>query len=193
MKTCSKCNLNLPEEQFSKAGHAKDGLQLQCKNCDKVRRTAHKEKIASYEKDFRSAHKKELTVYNKNYYKQRRQIDLQFRIAGNLRAGLRRRLKFKSTTKSSSAVETLGCTIEELRKHLESKFHPNPKTGEVMSWDNYGFYGWHIDHIKPLVSFKLTDPKELKDACHYTNLQPLWAEDNLKKHDKWETNPKNDV
>ncbi|KKL15741.1 hypothetical protein LCGC14_2502560 [marine sediment metagenome] len=51
----------------------------------------------------------------------------------------------------------------------------------MMSWENYGFYGWHIDHIKPLCLFNLSDEKQFNKACHYTNLQPLWAEENLKK------------
>lgn len=69
----------------------------------------------------------------------------------------------------------MGCTVEELKKYLESKWQ------EGMSWDNYGFHGWHIDHIKPLASFNLTDRDELLKACHYTNLQPLWCKDNMKK------------
>jgi desulfoferrodoxin (superoxide reductase-like protein) len=53
-----------------------------------------------------------------------------------------------------------------------------------MTWDNWTTDGWHIDHIKPLASFDLTDRKQLLEACHYTNLQPLWAKDNLIKSDK---------
>jgi len=53
-----------------------------------------------------------------------------------------------------------------------------------MTWDNWTLDGWHIDHIKPLASFDLTDRKQLLEACHYTNLQPLWAKDNLTKNDK---------
>jgi hypothetical protein len=53
-----------------------------------------------------------------------------------------------------------------------------------MSWENYGLKGWHIDHIKPLEKFNLLDLEQLKRACHYTNLQPLWAEDNLSKGSK---------
>jgi hypothetical protein len=53
-----------------------------------------------------------------------------------------------------------------------------------MTWDNWAKHGWHIDHIRPLVSFDLTDESQLKEAMHYTNLQPLWAEDNHRKHAK---------
>ena len=55
-----------------------------------------------------------------------------------------------------------------------------------MSWDNWALDGWHIDHIKPLSSFNLENREELKKACHYTNLQPMWAEDNLRKGSKYE-------
>jgi len=95
------------------------------------------------------------------------------RLANTLRSRLSKAIKFKN--KSSSAVKDLGCSIEELKKYLESKFQPG------MTWENYGVYGWHIDHIIPLASFNLSIPDEFKKACHYTNLQPLWAKDNLKK------------
>jgi len=84
--------------------------------------------------------------------------------------------------KNGSAVTDLGCSIDELKMHLESKFQYG------MNWDNWSFEGWHIDHIVPLASFDLTDRKQLLLACHYTNLQPLWAIDNLSKGDRTESN-----
>ena len=74
---------------------------------------------------------------------------------------------------SCSAVRDLGCAVEELKKHLESKFQPG------MTWKNQGL--WHIDHVRPLASFDLTERAQFLQACHYTNLQPLWAAENLKK------------
>ena len=70
----------------------------------------------------------------------------------------------------------LGCTIEEMRTFLEAEFE------EGMTWDNYG--EWHVDHIRPCASFNLEDPEEQKKCFHWTNLQPLWAADNLAKGDR---------
>jgi hypothetical protein len=79
--------------------------------------------------------------------------------------------------KCASTMELVGCTIEELREHLEAQFGPG------MTWKNRG--EWHIDHIRPCVSFDLSDPAQQRECFHYTNLQPLWAHDNLVKHTKW--------
>ena len=87
-------------------------------------------------------------------------------------------MALKGNYKNGSAVKDLGCSIDELKTYLESKFQLG------MTWDNWSKDGWHIDHIKPLSSFDLTDKKQLLEACHYTNLQPLWATDNLSKGDK---------
>lgn len=118
----------------------------------------------------------------KNWSKQRYNTNPTYRLSVNLRNRLYEALK--NNIKTGSAVKDLGCSIEELKKHLEDKFYFNSETREIMSWDNYG--SWHIDHIRPLASFNLSDPEELKKACHYSNLQPLWAKDNLEKKDKRE-------
>lgn len=103
--------------------------------------------------------------------KARRKVDPQFRIACNLRTRMAKVLK--RGTKSGSAIHDLGCTLNELRVHLEFFWEHG------MSWENYG--RWHIDHVKPLAAFDLTDREQFLQAVHYTNLQPLWAEDNIAK------------
>lgn len=84
----------------------------------------------------------------------------------------------RSNHKTGSAVSDLGCSIDECKIYIESLWLPG------MSWENWARDGWHIDHIIPLISFNLEDPEQVKKACHYTNLQPLWARDNILKRDK---------
>lgn len=87
-------------------------------------------------------------------------------------------IALKRNYKSGRTLELLGCSILECRQHLEKQFKPG------MTWENRGQHGWHIDHKRPCASFDLTDPKQQKQCFHYTNLQPLWAKDNLSKGDK---------
>lgn len=97
----------------------------------------------------------------------------QIRMAKALRTRLLMALRKRYRT--GSAVDLLGCSMEEAVAHIERQFLPG------MSWGNHTRHGWHIDHIVPLSSFDLTDPAQLAQACHYTNLRPLWAKDNLSK------------
>ena len=114
--------------------------------------------------------------YAVDYKKQKRESDPVFRMMENIRRRIQ--LAYKNHYKSKSTMELLGCTGEELAQHLEKQFQ------EGMTHENHG--EWHIDHIKPIASFDLSNPKEAEECFHYTNLQPLWAEDNLKKGSKEE-------
>ena len=135
-----------------------------CKSCNIKSRTERKRKT----KHLRSAKEKEL-----------RKTNPQFRLDSNLRRRINHALK--QTSKSQSALVLLGCTVEYLKRHLESLFK------EGMNWDNYGLRGWHIDHIKPCSAFDLTDIEQQKQCFNYKNLQPLWCTENLKKGTKYAT------
>jgi len=113
---------------------------------------------------------------NPEYFTNWRNAKLERKIAHALRVRLRRAVK------AGSAVKNLGCTVSEFLTYLENKFVPG------MTWENYG--RWHIDHVRPLSKFDLTNPNELEKACNYTNLQPLWAADNIRKLNKSDINPK---
>jgi gluconate kinase len=102
--------------------------------------------------------------------------DIKFKLSIALRTRLNAALK--NDQKTGSAIKDLGCSVEDLKAYLESKFQPG------MSWDNWSRDGWHIDHVVPLASFDLSNREQLLKACHYTNLQPLWANDNFSKSDK---------
>jgi len=94
-------------------------------------------------------------------------------IRNRLRAVLRR----CKIQKSSSALTLAGCSLDMLRAHLEAQFVPG------MTWANHG--AWHVDHIRPCASFNLEDPAEQRVCFHFSNLQPLWAQDNLAKGATW--------
>ena len=112
--------------------------------------------------------------YLSEYQNRKKKYDLQFRIACNLRSRLWQAIK--NVQKKGSAIRDLGCSISELKVSFEKQFKPG------MTWENYG--EWHIDHVKPLSVFDLSDRKELLKAVHYTNLQPLWARENISKRNK---------
>jgi hypothetical protein len=113
-----------------------------------------------------------------NRCKNRYHTDINHRLAEICRNRIREALH--GITKSIKTFELLGCSTEELKLYLEKQFMNN------MNWDNYGYYGWHIDHIKPCSSFNLIDIEEQKKCFHFSNLQPLWSEENLKKGNKYE-------
>lgn len=111
--------------------------------------------------------------------KERRINDPSYKIGMNLRRAIIRNIR--GSDRGGSAIRDLGCTIDQLRNYLETRFYQNPRTGKDMSWENYGHKGWHIDHIITLASFDLTNREQFLQACHYSNLQPLWWFDNLSK------------
>jgi len=99
-------------------------------------------------------------------------------LANAITKRLRGKLIGKSRT--AYALSLLGCSMQELQTHIESKW----KNG--MTWSNYGWSGWVIDHIRPCASFDLNDAEQQKECFHYKNLQPLWAKENDKKSDNYE-------
>jgi hypothetical protein len=136
---------------------------------------SNKQRIQEHGKVYRKLNKTKITKNKQSYSKIKYKTDIQYRLKSVLRSRLR--MSIKENYKSGSAVSDLGCSISEFKSYIESKFQSG------MKWNNWGQYGWHIDHIKPLASFDLTDRKQLLAACHYTNLQPLWWQDNIAKSD----------
>lgn len=113
--------------------------------------------------------------YCRNKARERVKNDPEFLARKRLRTRIIMALKRQCTSKSKRTHELIGCTITELRTHIEKQFKPG------ITWDNWTKYGWHIDHIKPCDSFDLTDIEQQKVCFHYTNLQPLWCKENWSK------------
>lgn len=208
-KKCSACGEVKPktEEYFGKLSKAKDGFRYSCKECrhqeyksnrehyikrskeryvekkecapiEKIKTKNKKQRNKDYikEKDRRYYQKNKEAVKNrvKEYMYNRIENDIGFKILQRCRTRLYKAVK--GYVKSARTQELIGCSVEYLLKHLESQFK------EGMTWENYG--EWHIDHIIPCASFDFTKANEQRKCFHYTNLQPLWADENYRKSDK---------
>lgn len=150
--------------------HHTPKVKGQCRSCYHRSWRTDNEEQQQYRRD----------LYKKNASKiidrarERRHTEIEYRLKVNLRSRLGRALKIRHP---ASTIKSLGCTVAELKIHLESKFQSG------MTWENYG--QWEIDHVRPLISFNLKDAREYAAACHYTNLEPLWVSDNRRKNGKW--------
>jgi len=159
----------------------------------KDHREVHKEELSKQKKIYTALHTEDKKAYDKKYQKINKELirkkrskytllkyhtDNKFKILHNLR---RRLLKvLKQNKKFGHTIELVGCSLDNLKQHLEKQFKPG------MNWNNYGIGGWEIDHIRPCASFDLSKESEQKKCFFYTNLQPLWFEENNKKRNKYE-------
>lgn len=162
-KVCSNCKQELLFEYFNKAKLGRFGLSGECKKC-----------LSTRNKEWLNNGGRE---WNNKWVKHKKTIDPQFKLKHTLRLRLLDALKRDNTTKRHSALQLLGCPIEQCKQHLESQFKPE------MNWDNHGKI-WEIDHIKPCSSFDLTNIEQQKQCFHYTNLQPLTVSENRSKKNK---------
>jgi hypothetical protein len=149
-------------------------------------RVANPERVKEFQKQWQESEQCKVTQrkwksanrdHCLEYIRERRKNDPSFAIGLRLRGLLRYHIRNRKTTKAGRTLDLLGCTLSEFLRYLESLFT------DGMSWDRFGEID--IDHIRPCVSFDLTDPEQQKVCFHYTNLQPLWSSDNRKKSSMW--------
>ena len=197
-KICSKCKEGKELCEFNKKSVSKNGMQYyksRCKKCqsedEKIKRDSNPEQYKiwydktrvdrnKWRSEYYQSNKEIILERNKRYSKilqKNRKIkyheDNLYKLRHILSCRMRDLLKLKSFNKTKLFNKVIGCPPIFLKEHLEKQFT------DGMSWENHGLYGWHVDHIIPLSSAKTEE--EIYELCHYTNLQPLWAEDNLKK------------
>lgn len=141
----------------------------------------NKDAVLNYLKEYRTKNKVRLATINKKNEQRRLKTDPYYRLVKNLRRRMLLVIQQSRTRKCENTFTLLGCNASELIRHIESKFTSG------MTWDNHGLHGWHIDHVRPCASFDLTDPEQQRQCFHYTNLQPLWALDTIRKADKWKS------
>lgn len=174
MKTirfCIKCNIQINGYKYCHLCKKKR-IKEYCKkwhlrNYKKREKRIIPQEIIEKRKEKRREY---VRAYYKIYYKK----NISQKIALIFRQRLWRLLKGRKV--KFKMEELIGCSKKYLKKYIENKFKQN------MTWNNHG--KWHIDHIKPCVSFNLEYDNELKKCFHYTNLQPLWAKDNIIKGSK---------
>ena len=196
MKKCSACNGLFSENNF----RTKDGrLYYCCKNCEKEKQKEYNkrpeviERNRLHAKKWRKEHYQrsceimqktrrknwsKIKVAMRNYMFKRKHSDPVFKLKATLRHRLWCALKSRRLLKKHHALDLVGCSAIQLKEHLEGKFR------EGMTWENHSQFGWHVDHIRPLINFDFSDPEQIKTAFHYTNLQPLWWYENIAKRKK---------
>lgn len=174
-KSCSKCGSEKEATEFYRDRSKRDGLDSQCKECQAAysakRYERNSEKMKAAAARWYRENSGRVAAYQKNRY----QSEESYRLIKLMRARLLTALR--KNQKEGVAVRNLGCSIERFREHIAAQFAPG------MTWDNHG--EWHLDHVRPLASFDLTDDDQVRVACHYSNIQPLWAEDNHAKSRKF--------
>mgnify|MGYP007028100074 CR=1 FL=1 len=185
---CRVCDVEIPQDALPPS--IKGRTKYICKPClceqQKKKYSNDPEKRGYHKRYYRenAERQKENVRRNKaknpekaREYRQRPETRIRKAQAKRIRAAL----SVNGTAKTYATLELIGCNALELKRHLEDQFQ------EGMSWDNYGNPNgdhtdcWHIDHIKPLHGFDLTDSEQQKKCFHFSNLQPLWAKDNLEK------------
>lgn len=177
-KRCCACGVwrNLLHFQYNQRNLKKNS---KCKNClPYVANEDTKLRVKKY-----SQRPENKIKHNKRQLERTRRLlktSIQFKLMVNLRQRISHALRRQNKRKKFSVSKNLGCSVEFFKKHLESKFKPG------MSWDNYGRgpKDWNIDHIIPLSRVDLTNKEEYQKVAHYSNLQPLWHIDNIKKSNK---------
>lgn len=193
MKTCSKCRALKLESDFSKRSVSLDGLAYMCKPCvsaydssrsqaTEARRQSKRtwrESNVETDREVKRVWSRSNRSKIQNRISRRYGTDPAYRTLLILRARVGVALRGLGVRKSGPTIALLGCTVPHLRAHLESLFKPG------MTWENHGPV-WHIDHIKPCAAFNLTDPEQQRICFHWTNLQPLFALDNLRKSDNYD-------
>ena len=158
-------------KEIAKAKRKADPESVSKRNREYYNRNASAQRQRAVE--YRKENREKVRDFNAHYYVRRRHSDPCFKIVTNLRNRINSLLRKCAMGKTTGTITLIGCTSAELKDHLEARFLPG------MSWKNHG--KWHIDHIRPCASFDLTDPEQQRECFHYTNLQPLWAADNIRK------------
>jgi hypothetical protein len=180
MKRCAYCKEVKPFSQYKDDAKFYGGVKSFCIKCGLAKR---KQKYANTRERSKAATKK-WRIENRLKRNASELLKIQSNPEYKVFIACRKRISgiMKKQGERSKTSMLLGCSKKFLRSYLESQFK------EGMTWDNYGRSGWHIDHIYPCSAFDLTDPEQIRQCFHYSNLQPLWENENCSKNDSLQPN-----
>ena len=196
-KQCSKCNETKSINEFNKGISYKDGYRSQCKQCIQILRREycsrpevkehHRNRMREYmnkyllnpdakDRVYKRNRKYRLTSKAREKKREHYKNNLNYRLSQNMAHAINKSLKGNKNGRHWESI--VGYTLTNLKNHLEKQFQPG------MTWKNHG--EWHIDHKNPISAFNFTSYKNLDFSRCWalSNLQPLWARDNLTKHSK---------
>ena len=179
-KICIKCNILKEYDKFPIRKDSKDGYRNSCKECEYKKTKKWKEKNSDitkeYYKKYLSDNKEKLNKYKNNWFNEKMKSDINFKLKKKIKSTIKDAFRGKYYKRSQKVIDILGCSVEEFKIYLESKFE------SWMSWENHGLYngelnyGWDIDHIIP-ISTANTEEDILK-LSHFSNFQPLCSKIN---------------
>jgi hypothetical protein len=202
-KECTRCLRLLPAtaEYFHRHRPAADGLKPRCKECRcaeehakyatlsptekteylaRVRRWGlnNRPRVLRSARRWRTENPERRRQIRAEFHQRKKATDQRYRLCHAISSAISKSLRGKK--KAGRRWQNLvGYSLEQLKAHLEARFLPG------MRWDNHG--EWHIDHERPISSFTIASPDDpaFRECWALSNLQPLWAGDNLRKWAKW--------
>jgi hypothetical protein len=207
---CQNCNKEFTPRDNRQKNCSKECTKKSKNELSLKRHFENYEDIKEQKKEYYSKNKEHIKEAHKKYYLNNKEVrneytkkysqsakgketinkgrrkriksDPIFKLAKNVRTRLGMFIKTRNIRKTNKTFVMVGCTPEFLKKHLEKQFYNRKITNEPMTWKNHSLRGWHVDHIKSIDKAKTSE--DLEKLSHYTNLQPLWSEDNWEKSNK---------
>lgn len=180
LKVCGRCKVPQTLFSFYKSSQSPDGARSICKNCDNL--AYHSSDIFIRQEVRKARYERNKEKEKKNsldYHASRMKTDPAFKMLRTVRHRHSSAVKSAGAFKNFRSTDLLGCTSTELKEHIEKQFTDN------MNWDNHGSV-WHVDHIYPLSLVDWEDAEQVTKVCHFSNLRPMIAVDNLRKGNKIE-------
>ena len=177
VKKCSKCGIISLKSDFYKDKSKNDGLKAICICCSKKYYLEDRNRIVNNQKLYNKQNRDKINTRLKEYLKNRKESDINFKLACNLRSRTSKAFKSQNVRKINKIFDLLDCSHSFFKRWIIHQLYGN------MILENYGSI-WQIDHCLAITSFNLLDGKEMKKCFNWINLRPMYCSENISKGDK---------